>query len=115
MREMGFELLVEDTFASPVATAVRARPEFEVSELQEYLAEAHSILISGGIGPLRGEIFRVGHMGEANTRPFLLELLFGVETFLRQRGLDVPVGTGLVGLEDWTGEVSTAGTDQRLM
>ena len=118
MREMGFELLVEDAFASPVATAVSARPEFEVSELQEYLTEAHNILVAGGIGPLRGKIFRVGHMGEANTRPFLMELLFGVEMFLRQRGIDVPVGAGLVGLaglEERTGETSIAGTDERLM
>jgi hypothetical protein len=53
-------------------------------------------------------------MGEANTRPFLMELLFGVEMFLRQRGLDVPVGTGLVGLaglEEGAGEVSIATTD----
>jgi hypothetical protein len=47
-----------------------------------------------------------------------MELLFGVEMFLRQRGLDVPVGTdlvGLAGLEERTGEHFVAGTDQRLM
>ena len=60
----------------------------------------------------------VVHHETATTRPFLMELLFGVEMFLRQRGLDVPVGTGLVGLaglEERTGETSIAGTDQRLM
>jgi hypothetical protein len=53
-------------------------------------------------------------MGEADTRPFLMELLCGVE----MRGLDVPAGTGLVGLaglEERTGEHSVASTDQQLM
>lgn len=100
LAELGFEMWVEESFASPIATAVRARPEFEVHELMEYLAQAHNILISGGIGSLRGKIFRVGHMGKAATRPYLMEFLFAVETFLRCKGLAVPVGTSLVGLAE---------------
>jgi len=100
LEELGFKMLVEDSFASPIATAVMARPEFEVNELMDYLAQAHGILISGGIGPLRGKIFRVGHMGKAGTRPYLMEFLFAVETFLRRRGLAVPVGAGLIGLAE---------------
>ena len=98
LEEVGFEMLVDESFASPIATAVKARPEFEVDELIEYLAQAHGILVSGGIGPLRGQVFRVGHMGKAHTRPYLMELLFAVETFLRREGLAVPVGASLVGV-----------------
>ena len=97
---LGFEMLVEEPFASPIATAVKARPEFRVDELIKYLAQTYGILISGGIGPLRGKIFRVGHMGKATTPPYLMEFLFAVETFLRQRGLACPVGASLAGLAD---------------
>ncbi len=97
---VGFEMLTDEPCASPIATAVKARPEFEVQELIEYLAQAHSILISGGIGLLRGKIFRVGHMGKAATQPYLIEFLFAVETFLRRKGLTCPVGTSLTGLEN---------------
>jgi len=100
LEAVGFEMLVEESFASPIATAVKAQPDFEVSELIEYLAQAHSILISGGIGLLRGKIFRVGHMGKAATRPYLMEFLFAVETFLRQKGLAYPVGASLAGLAE---------------
>jgi len=68
--------------------------------LIEYLAQAPSIYISGGIGPLRGKIFRVGHMGKAATPPYLMEFLFAVETFLRKKGFKVPVGVSLVGLTE---------------
>jgi len=95
---IGFDMLVKEHFASPIATAVMARPEFEVGELIEYLAHAHSIYVSSGIEPLQAKIFRVGHMGKAATPPYLMEFLFAVETFLRQRGLACPVGASLAGL-----------------
>jgi aspartate aminotransferase-like enzyme len=84
----------------------------------KFFSSVDSILVSGGIGPLRGKISCVGHMGEASTRPFLMELLFGVEMFLWQRGPDVPVGAGLVGLaalEERIGELPTAATARRLV
>ncbi len=98
LEAMGFEMLVEERFASHIATAVKARPGFDVAELIEYLAQEHGILISGGIGPLKGKIFRVGNMGKARTRSYLMEFLFAVEAFLRHKGLDVPVGASLVGV-----------------
>ncbi len=92
---VGFEMLVEEQFASHIVTAVKARPEFEVAELIEYLAQTHGIFIAGGIGPLRGRIFRVGNMGKARTRPYLMEFLLAVESFLRSKGLAVLEGASL--------------------
>jgi alanine-glyoxylate transaminase/serine-glyoxylate transaminase/serine-pyruvate transaminase len=100
LEAVGFEMEVEEAFASPIATAVKGRPEFRVRELIEYLAETHGLLISGGLGPLAGKIFRVGHMGKAASRPYLMEFLFAVESFLRLRGLDVPVGASLAGMAE---------------
>lgn len=98
LQAVGFSMVVEERYASPIATAVNGRPEFGVSELMGYLAREHGILISGGLGPLAGKIFRIGHMGKAATRPYLMEFLFAVEEFLRRRGLSVAPGASLVGL-----------------
>jgi len=100
LEAVGFEMLIEEEFASPIATAIKARPEFGVGRLIGYLAQDKGILVSGGIESLRGKIFRVGHMGKAATPPYLMEFLFAVETFLRQKGFDVPVGASLVGLTE---------------
>jgi alanine-glyoxylate transaminase/serine-glyoxylate transaminase/serine-pyruvate transaminase len=99
----GFEMFVQGPCASPIVTAVRGRPEFEVGELLAYLAGTHGILVSGGIGALSGQIFRVGHMGKANTRPYLIEFLLAVETFLRQQGLALPVGASLAAIDSLAG------------
>jgi len=92
LKAVGFEMLIEGPAASPIATAVKARPEFAVDELLAYLAHAHGILASGGLGPLHGKIFRVGHMGKAATRPYLQLFLSAVEAFLRDKGLPVREG-----------------------
>lgn len=99
LETIGFEMLIPDgPYASPIATAVRARPEFTVNELMTYLAREHGILVSGGLEALAGKIFRVGHMGKAATPPFLMEFLFAVEEFLRSKGIPVPAGASMVGL-----------------
>jgi alanine-glyoxylate transaminase/serine-glyoxylate transaminase/serine-pyruvate transaminase len=99
MCNIGFELLVPDEYAAPTATAVKARPEFPIASLIEWLARERSMLVGGGLGELRDKVFRVGHMGQASTRGHVLGLLFAVEEFLRLQGISVPIGASLVGAE----------------
>ncbi len=98
LRNIGFEMFVPDEIASPITTAIKARPEFTISELTQWLANEHHLLIGGGFGELADKVWRVGHLGRATTREYMMELLFAVEEFLRFKGLDVPVGASLVGL-----------------
>jgi alanine-glyoxylate transaminase/serine-glyoxylate transaminase/serine-pyruvate transaminase len=98
LRAIGFKMFVPDEFAAPTATAVEPRIEFAASDLIQWLAGERRISIGGGIAELAGKIFRVGHLGKATTREYLLEFLFAVEEFLRHRGIGVPVGASLVGL-----------------
>ncbi len=99
LENLGFEMFVPEAYASPIATAVKARPEFEIAELTKWLAEERNIAIGGGLGELSGKIFRVGHLGKAAEREYLLDFLVAMEEFLRYKGINVPVGASLVGLE----------------
>jgi alanine-glyoxylate transaminase/serine-glyoxylate transaminase/serine-pyruvate transaminase len=98
LRNLGFEMFVEDAYASPIVTGVCRRAEFEVSEMNDWLVEQREIAIGGGLGELSGKMFRVGHLGKAATRDYLLDFLFAMEEFLRYKGISIPVGSGLVGL-----------------
>jgi alanine-glyoxylate transaminase/serine-glyoxylate transaminase/serine-pyruvate transaminase len=49
------------------------------------------VALSGGLGPLAGRVFRIGHMGDMN-EAMLLGALAGVEAALLALG--VPVGPG---------------------
>jgi alanine-glyoxylate transaminase/serine-glyoxylate transaminase/serine-pyruvate transaminase len=99
LQNVGFEMYVEDEFASPIVTGVRARPEFEVADLMKWLAEERGMAIGGGLGPLKGKIFRVGHLGQAAEREYLLDFLYAIEEFLRLRGFETPVGAAVSGME----------------
>jgi len=98
LRAIGFEMFVDDDDASPIVTGVSKRPEFELAEMSKWLVDQRGIAIGGGLGELSGKIFRVGHLGKANTREYLVDFLFAMEEFLRQKDLPVPVGASLVGL-----------------
>jgi alanine-glyoxylate transaminase/serine-glyoxylate transaminase/serine-pyruvate transaminase len=98
LRKIGYEMFIDDEYASPVVTGVRRRPEFEVSELSHWLVEQHDIAIGGGLGELAGKMFRVGHLGKASTREYLVDFLTAMEAFLRYKGLPVEAGASLLGL-----------------
>jgi aspartate aminotransferase-like enzyme len=98
LRNAGFEMFVPDEYASPVVTAVKARPEFEVAELSQWLEKERGLAVGGALGELAGKIFRVGHLGKAASREYLLDFLVAVEEFLRYKGIRVPVGAALIGL-----------------
>ncbi len=98
LRALGFEMFVEDAYASPVVTGVSRRPEFELAEMSRWLVEQRDIAIGAGLGDLSGQMFRVGHLGKAATREYLVDFLFAMEEFLRYKGIPIQLGSSLAGL-----------------
>jgi alanine-glyoxylate transaminase / serine-glyoxylate transaminase / serine-pyruvate transaminase len=99
LENIGFEMFVPKVYASPIVTGVKARQEFEVSEFSQWLIDQRNIAIGGGLGELSGKIFRVGHLGKAADREYLIDFLFSVEEYLRYKGFKLPIGASLAGLE----------------
>jgi alanine-glyoxylate transaminase/serine-glyoxylate transaminase/serine-pyruvate transaminase len=91
-------MFVPEECAAPIATGVKARPEFEIAEMTRWLMDERSMAIGGGLGELTGKIFRVGHLGKAAEREYMLEFLFAIEEFLRSKKIPVQPGGGVAGL-----------------
>jgi alanine-glyoxylate transaminase/serine-glyoxylate transaminase/serine-pyruvate transaminase len=85
---LGFELFTEEAYTSPLITAVRGLPGMDIADFRRYLIDEWQIMISGGLDELRGQIFRVGHIGKAVSEEYSARFLDGVEAYLRLRGLD---------------------------
>lgn len=98
LRNLGFEMFCDDAIASPVTTSVRAHQAISIRELIAYLREGFNIFVSGGIGDLHGQIFRIGHMGASIDRDEVEYLLRAIEQAVRATGVDVPDGTALEGI-----------------
>ncbi len=58
----GFPLLADEADASPTVTAARLPEGVDFGRLQAALDE-RGVQIGGGMGPLRGRMVRIGHMG----------------------------------------------------
>ena len=98
LRNMDYDMFVKDEYASPIVTGVCRRHEFELDEMSRWLVEKREIAVGGGLGELSDKMFRVGHLGKAATREYLIDFLFAMEEFLRYKGIPIPIGTGLSGL-----------------
>ncbi len=84
LRELGFPLMVEEPLAAPIITAVGSYPGRTAEEFAAFLRHEHGILIGGGMGPLRGKMCRVGHMGRAHSEGYIAAFLAGAEEFIRR-------------------------------
>lgn len=73
-------------------TAIRVPEGFDVDGLRTLARERFQVAMAGGLGPLRGRAFRIGHLGDQNEAN-LLGALAGVECALRTLG--VPLGDGI--------------------
>jgi alanine-glyoxylate transaminase/serine-glyoxylate transaminase/serine-pyruvate transaminase len=98
LRQVGFEMFVEDAWASPITTSVKAHPSVPADELLGYLRDVHNMHLSGGIGPMHGKIFRIGHMGRAIEREEVELLLHAIEEGLRREDVEIPLGASLEGI-----------------
>jgi aspartate aminotransferase-like enzyme len=90
MKQLGFEMYTDEAYTSPLITAMRGLPGMDLTDFCRYLLEERQIMISGGIDELRGQLFRIGHIGRAASSEYTEQLLDGVEAYLHLKGYDVP-------------------------
>ncbi len=72
-------------------TTVTVAEGVDVDALRTVARERFQVAIAGGLGPLTGRAFRIGHLGDCNPA-MILGAIAGVEAALVAQG--VPVGSG---------------------
>ncbi|MCW5660242.1 MAG: aminotransferase class V-fold PLP-dependent enzyme [Burkholderiaceae bacterium] len=74
-------------------TTIAVKPgTVEIETLREVARERFQVAMAGGLGPLTGRAFRIGHLGDCNPA-MILGAIAGAEAALRTLG--VPVGEGV--------------------
>ena len=92
LEAMGLSMLVPEGERLPMLNAVRIPDGADDKTVRGALLHDFGIEIGGGLGPLAGQVWRVGLMGQASCRPNVVLFLSALETILRAEG--VPVGSG---------------------
>lgn len=72
-------------------TTITVPPGTDVDALRSVARERFQVAMAGGLGPLAGRAFRIGHLGDCNPA-MILGALGGIEAALRVQG--IPVGAG---------------------
>lgn len=74
---------------SDSVTTVATGPGLDPEAIRRVARERFQVAIAGGLGPLTGRVFRIGHLGDLNDA-MILGCLAGVEAALLEQG--VPIG-----------------------
>ena len=86
LEAMGLVLHADAGYRLPVLTTVRIPEGVEDAPVRKSLLERNSIEIGGGLGDLRGKVWRVGLMGESSTPGNVLLFLSSLGKTLREQG-----------------------------
>ncbi|RIP34061.1 alanine--glyoxylate aminotransferase family protein [Staphylococcus gallinarum] len=94
LKALNLDLLVEDAYASPTVTAFVPKSKDELNFIKNELKKRFSITIAGGQGHLKGEILRIGHMGQIS--PFdILQVVSALEIIVSEFRNEAYIGTAI--------------------
>jgi len=92
-RALGLPLFAADEVASPTVTSFGSNG-FDPEAVRKVLRQDFGITIAGGQQHLKGQIFRIGHMGYCSPAD-ILQVLAALEIALVKAGANIELGSGV--------------------
>jgi alanine-glyoxylate transaminase/serine-glyoxylate transaminase/serine-pyruvate transaminase len=92
LEAMGLALFAQEGHRLPSLTTVRVPEGADEAALRAALLTEFDLEIGGGLGPVKGKVWRVGLMGETSTPRNLLYFLSSLETLLHRQGIRTSSG-----------------------
>ncbi len=80
LRERGFRLYAQEGHRLPQLTAAELPGGREEAPLRRRLLLEHGIEVGGGLGPMKGKLWRIGLMGAGAAHESVDQLLEAVDT-----------------------------------
>ena len=92
---MGLRLHAEEGHRLSVLTTVRIPEGVDDVKVRQRLLNESSIEVGGGLGPLKGQIWRIGLMGHSSSTENVFLLLSALDELLLAEGYKVQAGAGV--------------------
>ena len=93
LEAIGLSLLIPDPSGRlPMLNSVRVPEGVDEARVRSRLLRENDLEIGAGLGPLAGQIWRVGLMGESSRRENVNFFLEALERILREEGLEIEPG-----------------------
>ena len=95
LEAMGLVMHAEEGHRLNSLNSVRVPVGVDEARVRQKLLNQYGIEIGGGLGPLKGKIWRIGLMGESSNEANVLLLLYALERTLPAEGYLSEIGTGV--------------------
>ena len=95
LEAMGLTLQAQEGYRLNTLTSVRIPADIDDMRVRQGLLDEFDIEIGGGLGPLKGQIWRIGLMGHSSTEGNVLLLLYALEKLLVREGYPIEEGIGV--------------------
>jgi alanine-glyoxylate transaminase / serine-glyoxylate transaminase / serine-pyruvate transaminase len=95
LEAMGLTLHAQKGHRLSSLTTVRIPQGIDDMKIRGRLLDEYSIEISGGLGPLKGKIWRIGLMGHSSTQENVLLFLSAFEKIMQSEGYKMEPGSGV--------------------
>lgn len=93
LNRIGLRIVAEERGRADTMTAVYYPSGIDDEAFRTNMAR-HGVIVAGGLGQLRGKIFRVGHMGNVSPND-LIATIGAIEASLSRLGYSFPLGGGV--------------------
>ncbi len=95
LEAMGLKLHAQQGYRLSTLTTVRIPDGVDDTRVRQRLLNEFSIEIGGGLGPLKGQMWRIGLMGYSSSTENVLLILSALEEILPTEGYSVQPGAGV--------------------
>jgi len=97
---MGLSMFVEKPYRLWSLNTVSIPAGVDDAGVRKRLLDEYNLEIGGGLGLLKGKIWRVGLMGYSSSETNVLYFLTALEQTLREQGFEVPRGAGITAAKE---------------
>jgi alanine-glyoxylate transaminase / serine-glyoxylate transaminase / serine-pyruvate transaminase len=106
LEELGLTALPPAAYRLPMLNCVTVPAQIPEADMRTRLLSRYGIEIGGGLGPLKGKVWRIGLMGESSTEANVLTLLNALEALFLEGGWLSTPGAALQAASRVYGQVS---------
>ena len=96
LKALGLPILAPESHRAPTLTVARIPEGIKDIEVRKALLSEHNLEIGGGLGALKGQVWRIGLMGESCSQANVLLVLSVLESTLARQGWRRDKGAGVL-------------------
>jgi aspartate aminotransferase-like enzyme len=99
VKAMGLELFANEEVSSATVTAINIPEGMTDKNLRGTMRNKYRIELAGGQDHLKGNVFRIGHMGNITHRE-IISTIAALEMSLKEYGYEIELGTGVSAVQE---------------